>query len=175
MKTDSNPRVESPNTNASPSVRFGWSPRECDLRDIHACEWCEITIYSLCVQDWFCLLVDTWPKLMLRAVCISVLGAPGPMVNPKNLGVIPRAPCTHNILVISHQLMWFHSSPSHSNAIAFLNVIWVWFFFPFETQPKKSFTIHYLSPGRKLPLEVDWWIMTTWFCLSCPSFNSWEI
>lgn len=74
------------------------------------------------------------------------------MVNPKDPGVIPRAPCTQNIVVTSHQLMLFHGSPSPLNAIAFLNVI----FFSFETELKKSFIIHYLCPGRKLPLEVGW-------------------
>lgn len=171
MKTNSDPRVESPNTNASPSVQFGWNPCERDPRDIHACEWCEITIYSLCVQGWFCLLVDTWSKLLLRAICISVLGAPGSMVNPKDLSVVPRAPCAHNILVISHQLIFFYGCPSLSNATTFLNVI-RGVFFPFQTQ-SKSFIIHYLSPGRKLPLEVDCWRVTT--CLFRPLFNSWKI
>lgn len=49
------------------------------------------------------------------------------------------------------------------------------FSFPSETQLNKSFTTHYLSPDRKLPLEAGWWPMTTWFCLSRPSLNSWEI
>lgn len=74
--------------------------------DTPICEWHEFAIYSLCLQDWFCLLVDTWSRLMGRAICISVLGALGLMVNPKDLGVIP---CTHNILFLfpsSHVVSW---------------------------------------------------------------------
>lgn len=62
----------------------------------------------------------------------------------------------------------FDISPSPLNAIVFLNINWVWYF-SFETQLRKSLIVHYLSPGRKLPLEVEWWAMASWFCLS--SFN----
>lgn len=65
-----------------------------------ACEWHEFAIYSLRLRDWFCMAVDTWPKLMCRAICILVLGTLSSMVNPKGLGVIP---CTHNILFLSPQ------------------------------------------------------------------------
>lgn len=137
-------------------------------RDTHACEWHEIAICSLCLRDWFCMLVDTWPKLMCRAICISVLGALGPMVNPKDLGVIPRTPCAHNILFLfppSHVVSWLsftlecHCLPKYNLGLIF----------SFETCMRKSFIIHYLSPGRKLPLDVVWWTMPAWFCLS--SFN----
>lgn len=48
---------------------------------------------------------------MLRAICISALGAPGLAVNLKDLCVIPRTTSTHNTLVISHQhVSWFSST-----------------------------------------------------------------
>lgn len=62
--------------------------------------------------------------------------------------------------------MLFHRSPSSLNAIVFLKINWIWFFFSFETQVRKPLIIHCLSPGRKLPLEVVRWAMAAWFCLS---------